>query len=93
MLKISLAVAYADGRKQDVVAGPGVQVAFEREHNVGIAAIATEQKVSHVYWLAWKATKASLPFDEWLDTVDDIELEVGTPDPTRTAPSGGSSPS
>lgn len=85
MIKINLTVVYADGRKVDVVAGPSVQVAFENHHNVGIAAIATEQKVSHIYWLAWKASKPSVEFDEWLDSLDSVEVEVEEPDPTQPA--------
>jgi len=89
MLKITLNVTYADARTAEVTALPLTQVAFEREHGVGIGAIATEQKVSHVYWLAWHATKPGVPFDAWLETVASIDVEVGDPAPLPGAPSAG----
>lgn len=85
MLNIEVTVRYAEGRETTTKVGPATQVAFEREHNVGIGAISTEQKVSHVYWLAWHATKPGVAFDAWLESVESIDVEVGAVVPTRPA--------
>jgi hypothetical protein len=45
---------------------------------------------SHMYWLAWHASKSPLGFDDWLDTVDEIEMDVDAADPTPPAPQAGS---
>ena len=85
MLNITLTIHYADGRTIEVKVGPSTQVAFEREHNVGIVAIATEQKLSHVYWLGWHASKTGLGFDEWLETLDSVDVDMSDADPTKPA--------
>lgn len=86
MLKITMTVAYNDGRDQELKVGPVTQVAFEREHNCGIATIATEMRMSHIYWLAWHATRPGVGFDQWLETVEAIDFDVSTADPTQPAP-------
>lgn len=85
MLKINLTVHYTDGREAEITAGPVTQVAFEREHNMGIVKMAEETRLSHVYWLAWHASKPGLGFDEWLETLDSIDIDVAAPDPTKPA--------
>jgi hypothetical protein len=42
-------------------------------------------KSEHLYWLAWHALKSQAPFDDWLDTVDEIGFDVAAADPTRPA--------
>lgn len=86
MLSINIKVNYLDGRSVDVKAGPVTQVAFEREHKVGIVAIATENKLSHVYWLAWHASRSGTEFDAWLESLESVEFDVSSPDPTKPAP-------
>lgn len=85
MLNITATVTYSDGREATVTVGPATQVAFEREHNLGIPAIGEETKLSHIYWLAWHASKSSLDFDPWLEAVDEVAIEVATADPTKRA--------
>ena len=84
MLNIRLTIKTGDSEKK-VTAGPATQVAFEREHGVGIATIATEQKITHIYWLAWHAAKTGASFDDWLETIDAIEVEVESADPSLPA--------
>ena len=86
MLKIDMTVAYADGRTTEVKALPVSQVAFEREHHCSIIKIADEMMLSHIYWLAWHASRTTVAFDEWLVTVDAIDFNVDTPGPTQPAP-------
>jgi hypothetical protein len=64
---------------------PKVQVDFERQFKIGIAkAFQEDQKVEHVYWLAWASQRAAgdvvKPFDAWLDEIVDVQLEDN---PTR----------
>lgn len=78
-MKILVEVDYADGRKETVNVGPVSQVAFEREHGCGIGVVATAQKISHVYWMAWHAsTRGVGSFDEWLETVEGIDENSAT---------------
>ena len=86
MLKMKIAVTYADGRTADVSVGPMTQVAFEREHGCGIGVIADAGKLSHIYWLAWHASRPGVDFDAWLESITDIDMEVAEPTPTVPAP-------
>jgi hypothetical protein len=84
MINLTLRVETENG-SGDYQVGPKVQVAFEREWKVGMPkAFNTEQKMEHLYWLAWKAVHASgevvKPFDGWLDSVTSVEI-VGGDDP------------
>jgi len=68
-----------DGHTEDVVIGPKVQVAFEREWKIGLPkAFGAEQRLEYVYWLAWKAIGDSgrvvKLFDAWLETVENVEM-------------------
>jgi hypothetical protein len=85
MLALRLTVVTADGSNTYGVS-PKVQVEFERHFKVGIAkAFQDEQKVEHIYWLAWKAAHAGgavvKPFDGWLDDILDVQLEDGNSAP------------
>jgi hypothetical protein len=33
----------------------------------------SEATAESTYWLAWSASGSELPFDEWIDSVDEIE--------------------
>lgn len=86
MLKISVTVHYTDGRTADVVVGPATQVAFEREHGVGLGVLAEDTRLTYVYWLAWHASRTGVEFDTWLESLDSIDFEVDGADPTQPAP-------
>ena len=78
MITLNLRVTTTSG-SADYTVGPKVQVAFEREFKVGLPkAFAADQKMEHLYWLAWKASHAAgevvKPFDGWLDTVQAVEV-------------------
>jgi hypothetical protein len=78
MIAMRLEVVTDDGVEQFPVT-PKVQVEFERQFKTGIGkAFADEQKVEHIYWLAWKASHAAgrivKPFDGWLDGVLDVKV-------------------
>lgn len=91
MIKLLLRVTLDTGEVVDVSATPSVIVAFERHFKVGLAgALSADQKMEHVYWLAWKGMHASgrvvKPFDQWLDTIENVELEVGEARPLAETP-------
>lgn len=81
MISLTLRVTH-DGDTNEYAVGPKVQVAFEREWKVGMPkAFASDQKVEHVYWLAWKAQQASgavvKPFDGWIEGLEGVEIVQG----------------
>lgn len=90
-----MTVTYDGGAKASVKTGPKTQVAFEREFNLGLLeAFQSEGKMRFewLYFLAWHASKTAsktqLDFDDWLGTVDTIDVEGDEPvDPSVSAPS------
>ena len=77
---MKLRVITDDGPVGEFLVTPKVQVEFERQYKTGIAkAFETEMKMEHVYWLAWKsmhyAGHVVKPFDSWLETVVNVEID------------------
>ena len=75
----------------EFLVSPKVQVLFEREFRTGIGkALSTEQKVEHLYWLAWKAMHAGgrvvKPFDGWLEDIVDVQIVDEKPVPFDGTP-------
>lgn len=78
MFSLNLRVTH-NGETNEYQAGPKVQVAFEREWKIGMPkAFSNDQRMEHLYWLAWKAQQASgavvKPFDGWLEGVESVEI-------------------
>lgn len=78
MISMTLRVV-TDSSSGEYQVGPKVQVAFEREWKVGLPkAFGDQQRLEHLYWIAWKAMEASgaivKPFEAWLDTVQSVEM-------------------
>ena len=89
MITLNLRAVTTEGTT-DYTVGPKVQVAFEREFKIGLPkAFAADQKMEHLYWLAWKCAleaarnggPAVKPFDGWLDGVQLVELVGVDEDP------------
>ena len=81
MISLSLRVTH-NGETNEYAVGPKVQVAFEREWKTGMPkALTNDQRMEHLYWLAWKAQQASgavvKPFDSWLEGVEAVEVVEG----------------
>jgi hypothetical protein len=81
MISLTLRVTVS-GETSEYQVGPKVQVAFEREWKTGLPkAFSNEQRMEHMYWLAWKAQQSAgvvvKPFDGWLDTVENVEVVEG----------------
>lgn len=86
MVDLLLRVTLDTDEVVEVSATPSVIVAFERHFKVGLAgALSADQKMEHLYWLAWKGMHAAgnvvKPFDQWLDTIRNVEVEIGDPGP------------
>ena len=93
MINLGMTVHYEDGRTQQVVARPVTQVAFERKFSKGFASAFSSMEtvqLEWVYFLAWHATRTGLEFDEWLNTVSEIDVGAADAvDPTDRAISAG----
>lgn len=77
----------SDAGDVEVGISPRVIVAFERQFQTGLGrAFSTDQKAEHLYWLAWKATGDSRPFDTWLDSVVDVQIVSGDERPLSETP-------
>lgn len=90
---LKMTVNYTNGGASTVDVKPRSQIAFERQFDIGIAAAfsnANGLRFEHIYFMAWHASKTNQPFDDWLESVDGIDMEVGDPaDPTLPVPSAG----
>lgn len=75
-MKLTLRITFTDGNSKDIVANAADLVAFEDKFNIAVTRIETEQKLTHMLFLAWHSeyrTKATaLGFDEWVATVDQV---------------------
>lgn len=86
MLGLRLRVVTTAGELGEFPLTPKVQVEFERHFKIGVGkAFQQEQKVEHMYWLAWKAVHAAgvpvKPFDSWLDDVVDVQMAEDSASP------------
>lgn len=76
---MKVVIEKADGSKRTVPVLPKTQVAFERHFGMGLGAMASENRLEHIYWLAWDAEHTAghvvKPFDGWLEDVVAVDLE------------------
>lgn len=75
-MRFNLLVKFTDGTSKDIVASTPDLIAFEDKFNLSVAKLATEQRLSHLLFLAWhseKRTKATtLSFEDWSATVEGL---------------------
>lgn len=94
MFDMRMTVIFKDGRTQEAKIRPSDCVAFEEKYDIAITAAFSEEtktKLSHIYFLAYSAAGSALEFGEWLDSVDEIQVEaVGDAAPLDQAPTNGS---
>lgn len=79
MTKWRIKVTKTDGSVGDYEVTPRTVVAFERYFKTGLAAaFSNDQKMEHLYWLAWDAERVAghvVPlFDKWLETIVAVDL-------------------
>jgi hypothetical protein len=95
MFNLSMTVIYADGRRQLVKVRPVDSVAFEEKYDMAITdafSSGTKTRISYIYFLAYSAASTPITFEEWLASIE--EIEVGSVDdaaPLVPATSAGSS--
>lgn len=79
---LSVKVKTTDGNEVNYKLTPRIIVAFEQQFGKGMPKLlGEEQKVEHIYWLAWKAQQTNgivvKPFGpEYLDTIVSAELDA-----------------
>ena len=79
-------VIYLDGRTEEVVVSPRVQVMTEQH----VGGISEKTALRSDYYMAWlalsRAGKESAAYDTWLDQIDDVEkVDNERVDPTVPA--------
>lgn len=75
----------------EIEVSPRVIVEFERQFQTGIGrAFQNDQRLEHIYWLAWKASKDTKPFEQWLDDVVDVQIVTDDERPLSDSQSPGS---
>jgi hypothetical protein len=89
MFGLTLRVVTSDG-EDEIGVSPRVIVEFERQFQTGIGrAFQQDQRVEHVYWMAWKASRSTKTFDDWLDGVLDVQIVEQDERPLSDSPSPG----
>jgi hypothetical protein len=64
--------------EDEVPVTPRVSVEFERKFQTGLGrALQNEQKLEHMYWIAWKATGGKGEFESFLDDLIDVQVIMG----------------
>ena len=80
-MRMQLQVEFNDETKKEVKVIMADMVKFESEHNISIAKLGQEGKVTHLLWLAWSALtrekQTAQGFDAWVETV----ASIGAVDP------------
>lgn len=75
-MRIALTVDYVGGVSKEVIAGAADMVAFENKFNVSVGSLASDPRLTHLYFLAWHSEKrnkqTSHDFEPWLETVESI---------------------
>ena len=96
-MKLKLAIEDMHGQVTEVLIRPRTQIAFEREWSTPERPVRLDESVNmeQITWLAWHALRVDVPFDEWVDTIDDITPMIEEQDddagPLATAPPSGTS--
>jgi hypothetical protein len=87
-MRMNMKVTYNDGAGVDVVVSAPDLVAFEREFDRSVARFESEVKFTDICWLAWhklNRDKKAGGFDEWLETLDGVEIaDSSEPVPLET---------
>jgi hypothetical protein len=82
-MKVNLRVTFDDKTVQEVAATARDLVAFEDKFTKSVAALESEFRITDLLWLAWhwlyRTDVTKLEFEEWCDTVDNIEASEDSP--------------
>jgi hypothetical protein len=73
-MKINLQLTFNDGKSKDIVANAADMVAFEEKYEKSVQSLASDPRMSYLFWLAWHSEKrrgeTTLEFDKWLETIE-----------------------
>ncbi|HEX3640574.1 MAG TPA: hypothetical protein VHV10_04735 [Ktedonobacteraceae bacterium] len=100
MARQEVKITYLDGKEANIKVSPRAEVATERKYGIGVGQMLKEERAEHIYHLTWAslkfgASKISHDFEEWLDSVEDVEFldddkdenePDDTEDPTQDSP-------
>lgn len=79
---LKLTIEKSDGDKSTYPVLPKTIVAFERKFATGIGIIKDQQKMEHIYWLAWDSARTvgdtNKLFEDWLDEIAEVEVDSDT---------------
>ena len=71
-------VTYIDERFEEYPLRPRAQIAYEEATGEGLVALdSDDMRVSKLYTLAWFAAGQPDTFDEWIDSLDSVEMAGG----------------
>lgn len=70
-------LTYLDGTSEEVVLRPRAQIAYEEDTGEGLASLDEDIRVSKLYRLAWYAAGRPSDFDEWIDSLESVDLPAG----------------
>jgi hypothetical protein len=87
--RVKYVVSFYDGTSAEAIQGPAAEVAFEREFSTSVVEIALQRRAEWLYFMAWKSTKSNQPFDEWIERVSSVDVEVTDDVPLAPVPSPG----
>lgn len=96
-MAINVTVKHRDGTRTDTTVWASTEVAFEAHFGKswGEAFTETHPSQTYLYFAAWhsvqEAGKTGLTFEEWLKTIDAVELAGEANSPFDPAPPPGSS--
>lgn len=76
-MPVAITVKHRDGGSNTHTVFPAAEVKFEAEFKmpyVKAFAMGSESFNTHLYKLAYYASRDTRPFDEWIDTVEELSL-------------------
>ena len=74
-------ITHIDGSQETAVLRPKAQIQFEEDTGDALASLDGEMKVSKLYKLAWYATGREIPFDAWIDNLEEVDMAAVPPTP------------
>jgi hypothetical protein len=78
MNPIVLKIELADGTTKEVSTSASDLIAFEERFDMSIAALEKNFRMTHLFFLAWQASKrtglTTDEFDAWVDTVNMVTI-------------------
>jgi len=74
MNPINLLIVFSDGTKKDVKAVAADLIAFESRFDISVARLATEVRLTHMFYIAWhvehRTKSTDLDFEQWTEIVE-----------------------